>query len=72
MCPLCQFNLDVYQKEIAKQSGERFDMPVLYFTQVLGWALGGERRELGLQRSVSGQGLIRRWFTVHEGVEAYV
>jgi heterodisulfide reductase subunit B len=72
MCPLCQFNLDVYQAEIAKQSGERFDMPVLYFTQVLGWALGGESKELGLKRSVSGQGLIRRWFTVHEGVEAYV
>jgi heterodisulfide reductase subunit B len=72
MCPLCQFNLDVYQAEISKQSGERFDMPVLYFTQVLGWALGGERRELGLQRSIAGQELIRRWFTVHEGVEAYV
>lgn len=72
MCPLCQFNLDVYQAEIAKQSGEQFDMPVLYFTQVLGWALGGERRELGLQRSIAGQELIRRWFTVHEGAEAYV
>lgn len=72
MCPLCQFNLDVYQAEIAKQSGEKFDMPVLYFTQVLGWALGGESRELGLQRSISGGDLIRRWFTAHEEVEAYV
>ena len=72
LCPLCQFNLDVYQAEIAKQSGERFDMPVLYFTQVLGWALGGESKELGLKRSVSGQDLIRRWFTAHEEVEAYV
>ena len=42
ICPLCQFNLDVYQNEIARQSGEKFDMPILYFTQVLGWALGAE------------------------------
>jgi heterodisulfide reductase subunit B len=72
ICPLCQFNLDVYQKEIAKQSGEKFDMPVLYFTQVLGWVIGAEERELGLNRSISGQGLIRRWFAAHEEVEAYV
>ncbi|MFB3776895.1 MAG: CoB--CoM heterodisulfide reductase iron-sulfur subunit B family protein [Bryobacteraceae bacterium] len=72
ICPLCQFNLDVYQAEIAKQSGERFDMPILYFSQVLGWALGGEMRQLGLQRSLAGQSLIRRWFAAHEEVEAYV
>ncbi len=72
ICPLCQFNLDVYQKEIVKQSGESFDMPILYFSQVLGWALGGRERELGLRRSISGQNLIRRWFAAHEEVEAYV
>jgi len=72
LCPLCQFNLDVYQAEIARQSGERFDMPVLYFTQVLGWALGGDFKELGLKRSISGSDLIRRWFTANEEVEAYV
>ncbi len=72
ICPLCQFNLDVYQKEITRQSGERFDMPILYFTQVLGWALGGEERELGLHRSLAGQSLIRRWFAAHEEVETYV
>ncbi|MCL6543719.1 MAG: CoB--CoM heterodisulfide reductase iron-sulfur subunit B family protein [Bryobacteraceae bacterium] len=72
LCPLCQFNLDVYHAEIARQSGERFDMPVLYFTQVLGWALGGDFKELGLKRSISGSDLIRRWFTANEEVEAYV
>jgi heterodisulfide reductase subunit B len=72
LCPLCQFNLDVYQKEISQQSGERFDMPILYFTQVLGWALGGDPKELGLKRSISGQDLMRRWFTVREGAESYV
>lgn len=72
MCPLCQFNLDLYQREISKGSGEPFDMPILYFTQVLAWALGAEPEELGLRRSVAGQSLIRRWFAAHEEVEAYV
>ncbi len=72
VCPLCQFNLDAYQRDIRQQSGERFDIPILYFTQVLGWALGGGVRELGLHRAVSGRNLIKRWFQAHEPVEAYV
>ena len=68
ICPLCQFNLDVYQAEIAKQSGEKLDMPVLYFTQVLGWALGGDPRALGLQRSISGgPHPSNSGFAAHEG-----
>ncbi len=62
LCPLCQFNLDTYQKE-ARNFGERIDIPVLYFTQVLGWALGGDPKKLGLKRSISGAAQIRKWFT---------
>ncbi len=72
ICPLCQFNLDAYQAEIRKQSGEQIDMPILYFTQVLGYALGGDPKKLGLHRGISGRDLIRRWFPAHEEVEAYV
>jgi len=72
ICPLCQFNLDAYQAEIRKQSHETFDMPILYFTQVLGWALGASPRELGLHRAISGRNFIKRWFAAHEEVEAYV
>ena len=47
-CPLCQYNLDVLQKEIAaKQSGFR-TIPVFYFTQLLGLAVGLEEAELAL------------------------
>ena len=42
VCPLCQYNLDAYQAEIRRATGEAVDMPVLYFTQILGWALGGD------------------------------
>jgi len=62
ICPLCQFNLDAYQAEIRKETGETFDMPVLYFTQILGWALGGDAKSLGLGRAISGCGSIKEWF----------
>ncbi len=50
VCPLCQFNLEAYQKEISKKYGEEFNMPILYFTQLLGLALGIHEKKLGLNR----------------------
>jgi heterodisulfide reductase subunit B len=47
-CPLCQLNLDLRQKDIEAKFGEAFNLPVFYFTQVLGLALGLAPRELGL------------------------
>lgn len=72
ICPLCQFNLDVYQAEINKQTGEHFDLPVLYFTQILGWSLGGEQDALGLRRAISGRARVKEWFAPKPEVEAYV
>ena len=73
ICPLCQFNLDAYQSEIRKETGEAFDMPVLYFTQILGWALGGDAKSLVLGRAISGCGAIKEWFPKHtQEVEAHV
>lgn len=72
ICPLCQFNLDVYQHEIRRESNEELDVPVLYFTQVLGWALGADPGKLGLRRAVSGRRLMRRWFPVQAEEEVYV
>lgn len=51
LCPLCQFNLDGYQEQIAAKY-ERIDMPVLYFTQVLGLAMGLSAKELGIKRGI--------------------
>ena len=39
-CPLCQFNLDNFQKEAGEYWNEEFNIPILYFTQVVGLALG--------------------------------
>ena len=49
-CPLCQINLEAYQDKINKKFKTSFHMPVLYFTQALGLALGGTPRDLGLNR----------------------
>ncbi len=49
-CPLCQFNLECYQKDMTKSYHEKVDLPVVYFTQLMGKALGLGEKELGLQR----------------------
>lgn len=51
-CPLCQSNLDLRQKDIERQRDEKFDLPVFYFTQLMGLAFGLPERSLGLQRLV--------------------
>ena len=47
-CPLCQLNLDMRQKDIAAKRGHRYDLPVFYFTQLLGLAMGCSDSELSL------------------------
>lgn len=47
-CPMCQMNLEGYQGEINRKFRTRFRMPIMYFTQLLGWALGADEKELGL------------------------
>ena len=49
-CPMCQMALDAYQYQIERRLGQRFDLPILYFTQLMGVALGIDERELGLNR----------------------
>lgn len=41
-CPLCFYNLDRNQEEIKKQSFGFEDIPVFYFTELLGIALGAD------------------------------
>jgi heterodisulfide reductase subunit B len=39
-CPLCQSNLDSRQEEIAREAGKRYELPILYFTELIGLAMG--------------------------------
>jgi len=49
-CPMCQINLDMRQLDIQKQMGNRYDMPVVYVTQLLGLCLGIPSEKLGLSK----------------------
>jgi heterodisulfide reductase subunit B len=49
-CPLCHSNLDLRQCDIEKFLGVDLEIPVLYFTQLLGLALGISCKELGLHK----------------------
>ncbi len=47
-CPLCHQNLDLRQSQINKTYGISLEMPILYFSQVLGLALGLSADDLGI------------------------
>lgn len=51
-CPLCQSNLDLRQGMINKKYKKNFNMPILYFTQLVGLSLGIDRRKLGLEKHI--------------------
>ena len=39
-CQMCQANLDLSQGRIAKKTGKSYYLPVFYFTELIGLALG--------------------------------
>ncbi len=47
-CPLCQVNLECYQTQVNSDFGTDFKVPVMYFTQLVGLALGVPRGKLGI------------------------
>lgn len=49
-CQLCLANLDMRQAQIAKMDHQRYNLPILYFTQLMGLAFGLPFSELGMQR----------------------
>ncbi len=49
-CPLCQMNLDLRQGQAASAMETTFNIPVLYYTQVLGLAFGHKPKALGMNK----------------------
>jgi heterodisulfide reductase subunit B len=47
-CPLCKYNLETSQKQDLGVSSDSQPLPVVYFTQLLGLALGAEPESLRL------------------------
>jgi heterodisulfide reductase subunit B len=48
VCPMCQLNLDAYQPQVNRHFKTDYHIPVLYFTQLLGLALGLPAEDLGI------------------------
>ena len=69
-CPLCQFNLECYQTDMNKKFNEDMNLPVMYFSQLMGLAMGIPQKEIGLQRLfVKPEKVLK---TVKGGEAAYV
>ncbi len=51
-CPLCQMNLEGYQAKINEKYQTKHEMPIVYFTQLLGLALDIEASKLGMDTLV--------------------
>jgi len=51
-CPLCQVNLDTRQRQIEEKYGRTYNLPILYFTQLMGLALGLDPVALGMEKHV--------------------
>jgi heterodisulfide reductase subunit B len=66
VCPLCQLNLEAYQREVAGKLGEPVHIPILYFTQLIGLAFGLPEQDLKLKASLVGtQKLLKRLGQLH-------
>lgn len=48
LCPMCQINLDAYQGRVNSKFGTDYEIPILFFTQLVGLAFGLESGELGI------------------------
>lgn len=49
-CPLCHLNLELAKNILIKKYGVRYDVPIFYFTQLLGISLGLPFRDLGVSK----------------------
>lgn len=61
-CPLCQMNLDAYQGKINGKYKKNYNLPILYFTQLVGLAFGIPAKDLGFgSEVVSADNIVRRF-----------
>lgn len=62
VCPLCQTNLDAYQGRVNRKFKTRYEIPILFPTQLVGLALGLSSKELGIDKGmVSAKKLLSRY-----------
>jgi heterodisulfide reductase subunit B len=52
-CPTCHSGLEMHQVRAEKKFGQTTSVKIVYFTQLLGLALGLKPRQVGLQENIS-------------------
>lgn len=52
VCPMCQLNLDAYQNAVNAHYGTKYNIPIIYFTQLIGLAFGIPEKELGFGKEI--------------------
>ena len=69
-CPLCQQNLDLRQSQVNATMGSSFNIPILYFSQIVGLTYGLSPKELGMDKLiVPADAIVRSRITVEEMAE---
>ena len=49
-CQMCQANLDIYQEKIGAELGMKVDLPIIYFTELIGLAMKEQQVQTWLSR----------------------
>lgn len=52
-CPLCHSNLDMRQQQINEKFNTDFNIPVFYFTELMGIAFGIDGKQLGINKHIT-------------------
>ncbi|MFH1032388.1 MAG: CoB--CoM heterodisulfide reductase iron-sulfur subunit B family protein [Chloroflexota bacterium] len=52
-CPLCHSNLDARQKELLQDNGSKYNIPIYYFTELMGLAFEDKSAEKWLNRHLT-------------------
>jgi heterodisulfide reductase subunit B2 len=52
-CSMCQTNLDTRQEEIKKETGESYDLPIFYFSELMGLAFDHKDVKKWLNRHIT-------------------
>ena len=51
-CAMCQMNTEAFQDDINKTYGTNFNMPVVYYSQMMAVAYGKSAKEAGLDQQI--------------------
>jgi heterodisulfide reductase subunit B len=49
-CPMCQANLDMHMDELQQSYGHSYTIPTLFFTELLGVAMGSSISQMGIDK----------------------